>query len=116
MVGFAAGYDHKAWAAARHARAVEIGRVFAEIVRDEPSVRALWVTADTEEIGMHLWLITDPLDWEAQEHFYGAPSEQIEDRFPQDGVWVHVLNPRNHTGEVHQSLRQDAEQVPLRAG
>jgi len=116
MVGFAAEPGKEAVAAARHARAVEIGRAFAEIIRDEPAVRELWVTADTEELGIHLWLITDPLDWDEQKYFYGSPSDQIEDRFPRDGVWVHVLNPCQHTGDVHGVLRQDAEQIPLRAG
>ena len=49
MVGFAADPERDTVTAARHARAVEVGRAFTEIVRDEPFVRELWVTADTEE-------------------------------------------------------------------
>jgi hypothetical protein len=115
MVGFAADPERVAYAASRHARAVEVGRAFAEIVRDEPVVRELWVTADTEEPGIHLWLITDALDWEAEEHFYGKPSDLIEGRFPTEYLWVHVMNPLHHIGDIHSSLRQDAEQIPLRA-
>jgi hypothetical protein len=113
---FATDPERQAAAAARHAKAVEVGRAFAEIVRDNPVVRELWVTADTEEPGIHLWLITDPLDWEAEGHFYGSPSDEIEDCFPSEYVWVHVMNPRHFIGDVHLSLRQDAEQIPLRAG
>jgi hypothetical protein len=116
MVGSAAGPEREVAAASRHARAVEVGRAFAEIVRDEPAVRELWVTADTEEPGIHLWLITDPLDWEAEGSFHGAPSDAIEERFPGEYVWVHVRNPLNFIGgDTHSSLRQDAEQIPLRA-
>lgn len=116
MVGFAADSERTAYAASRHARAVEVGRAFAEIVRDEPAVRELWVTADTEEPGIYLWLITDPLDMEAESHFYGSPSDRIQDLFPTEYVLVFPLNPRNHIGDVHHSLRQDAEQIPLHAG
>jgi hypothetical protein len=95
---------------------VEVGRAFAEIIRDEPFVRELWVTADTEEPGIHLWLITDPLDMEAERYFYGTPSDLIEDSFPKEYVWVHVRNPRHYVGgDAHASLRRDAEQIPLRA-
>lgn len=112
---FATDPERQAVAVARHARAVEIGRAFAEIVRDKPFVRELWVTADTEEPGIHLWLITDPLDWERHRGFHGTPSDLIEDQFPTDYIWVHVMNPVNFIGDVHESLRQDAQQVSLRA-
>ena len=39
MVGFAADLERDTVTAARHARAVEVGRGFAEIVRDKPFVR-----------------------------------------------------------------------------
>jgi hypothetical protein len=119
MVGLAAGGGkRRRWGAtpSRQRRALEVGRAFAEIIRDNPVVHELWVTADTEETGIHLWLITDPLAWEAQKRFYGTPSDLIEDLFPREYVWVHVLNPCQHTGDdVHGVLRQDAEQIPLRA-
>jgi len=116
MVGFAADPDREIAVASRHARAVEVGRAFAEIIRDNPVVRELWVTADTEEPGIHLWLITDPLDWETEEQFHGSPSDVIQDHFPVEYVWVHVQNPSHHIGDIHDSLRPDAEQIPLRAG
>jgi hypothetical protein len=118
MVGVAAGGGGRRKRSAvgsRQALAVEIGRAFAEIIRDNPAVHELWVTADTEEPGIHLWLITDPIDSDAQRDFYGSPSDLIEDRFPTEYVWVHVMNPRQRIGDVHGALRPDAQQIPLRA-
>ena len=63
---FATDPERQAAAAARHARAVEVGRAFAAIVRDDPVVRELWVTADTEEPGIYLWLFTDPIVMESE--------------------------------------------------
>src|SRR4051794_31143015 len=115
MVGFATDPDRETATAARHARAVEVGRAFAEIIRDEPVVRELWVTADTEEPGIHLWLITDPLDLETEEQFHGTPSDLIDARFPREYIWLHPIHSRTFSGDLHQVRRPDAEQIPLRA-
>jgi hypothetical protein len=116
MVGLATDGDGQTLAAARLARAVEVGRAFAEIIRDEPFVRELWVTADTEEPGIYLWLITDPIDMDAERDLHGTPTDRLFDRFPREDIWVHPLNPRNHIGDIHGALRRDAVQIPLRAG
>ena len=77
MVGVAAGGGgrrKRTGAGSRQALAVEIGRAFAEIIRDDPVVHELWVTADTEEPGIYLWLYTDPLDMDAEVEPSRAPN------------------------------------------
>jgi hypothetical protein len=116
MVGSAADPERETAAAARHARAVEVGRAFAEIVRDESFVRELWVTADTEEPGIHLWLITDPIDWDEIRALYEAPLDRMYERFPDGDFVLQILNPSHTIGDVHRSLRPEAERIPFPAG
>src|SRR4051794_29999475 len=108
MVGFAADPEREIAVASRHARAVEIGRAFAEIIRDNPVVRELWVTADTEEPGIHLWLITDPLDMDDEREMHGAPVDQLFERFPREAVWLHPIHGGHFIGDLHRVLRSDA--------
>jgi hypothetical protein len=116
MVGFAADPEREAVAASRHARAVEVGRAFAEIIRDNPVVHELWVTADTEEPGIYLWLYTDPLDMEAERELFGLPMDRLLERFPREYMLILPVHARNTIGDLHGVLRsRDAEQIPLRA-
>lgn len=94
---------------------MKIARAFAEIIRDEPVVRELWVSENVEEFGRVLWLIVDPIDIDAERELYGDPVDRLYDRFPKGDFSVMVLNPLQTIGDVHRSLRQDAEQIPLRA-
>jgi len=115
MVGAAEQQDApRRGAPATEGHALDIGRAFAEVVRDEPVARELWVTLDTEEPGVHLWLIVEPIDMRAEYDLYGLP-DALTTRFPEDVVWLHVLNPRQTIGDVRRALRSDAEQIPLRA-
>lgn len=116
MVGFAADPEHDTVTAARHARALEVGRAFAEIVRDEPFVRELWVTADTEESGIDLWLITDPIGLDEIRALYETPMDRMYARFPDGDFSLQILNPGHTIGDVHRALRPGAEHIPLRAG
>ena|SRR5215212_4519207 len=116
MVGFAADLERETATAARHARAVEVGRAFAEIVRDEPFVRELWVTADTEETGIYLWLITDPIGLDEIRALYETPMDRMYERFPDGGFSLQILNPGHTIGDVHRAVRPEAERIPLRAG
>jgi hypothetical protein len=115
MVGFAADRNWNAASTSVSPRTLEIGRAFAEIIRNVRVARELWVTTDTEEPGAHLWLITDPLDWDEIRELYGEPVDRLYDRIPEGDFFVHVMNPPNHTGDIHDSLRRDAVQLPLRA-
>jgi hypothetical protein len=116
MVGSAADQNWDATPVSVPPRAVQVGREFAEIVRDTPLVRELWVTMDTEEPGVHLWLVTDPIDWDETRGLYEAPVDRLYDRFPEGDFFVHIMNPRHFSGDIHDSLRRDAVQLPLRAG
>jgi hypothetical protein len=115
MVGLSADGDPQALAAARHARAVEVGRAFAEIIRDEPFVRELWVTADTEEPGIYLWLITDPIDMDTERDLQGTPMDLLDERFPREYVLLLPKHSGNSIGEVQGPPRHGAVQIPLRA-
>jgi hypothetical protein len=110
---FATDPDRQAAAAARHARAVEVGRAFAEIVRDEPFVRELWVTADTEEPGIYLWLYTDPIDLSVERELFGQPMDLLAERFPREYVMLLPRHTGNTIGKPRRPPRQDAEQIPL---
>jgi hypothetical protein len=115
MVGLSTDDDAQALAGARQARAVEVGRAFAEIVRDEPFVRELWVTADTEEPGIYLWLVTDPIDMDTERALCDEPLDRLEERFPREYVLVLPRHSGNTIGEPRTPPRADAVQIPLRA-
>jgi len=114
MVGSAASQDSSSVATARQAHALEVGRAFADIIRDDPVVRELWITIDTEEPGVHLWLITDPIGMDKIRDLYGLPVDRMYERFPAGDFFVQILNPSHTIGDVHRALRRDAEQIPLR--
>ena len=118
MVGVTAGGGgrrKRGAAGSRQALAVEIGRAFAEIIRDNPTVHELWVTAATEEPGIYLWLYTDPLDMDAEREFFGRPLDLLAERFPREYVLPLPTHSRNTIGEPRRPPRQDAVQIPLRA-
>jgi hypothetical protein len=116
MVGVAAGggRGRRRAAGSRQALAVEIGRAFAEIIRDNPVVHDLWVTADTEEPGIYLWLYTDPLDIDMEISLLGPSMDLIEERFPREYILVLPKHARNTIGDPRRPPRQDAVQIPLR--
>lgn len=114
MVGFAADPERDPVTAARHARAVEIGRAFAEIIQDEPFVRELWVTADTEEPGIYLWLFTDPITMDTEDRLLGRPMDVLDERFPREHVLLLTKHSGNTIGDPRRPPRPDAEQIPLR--
>jgi hypothetical protein len=111
---FATDPERQAAIAARHARAVEVGRAFAEIVRDDPVVRELWVTADTEEPGIYLWLYTDPIDIDVEDDLQGLPMDRLDERFPREYVLLLTRHVGNTIGDPRRPPRPDAEQIPLR--
>lgn len=117
MVGIAAGGGgrrKRTGAGSRQALAVEIGRAFAEIIRDNPAVHELWVTADTEEPGIYLWLYTEPLDMDAEHELFGLPMDLLADRFPREYVLPLPRHSRNTIGDPSLPPRPDAVQIPLR--
>jgi hypothetical protein len=117
MVGVAAGGGgrrKRRGATSRQALAVEIGRAFAEIIRDNPIAHDLWVTADTEEPGIYLWLYTDRLDMNAERELHGHPMDLLAERFPREYVLVLPKHSGNTIGDPRRPPRPDAVQIPLR--
>lgn len=118
MVGVAAdggsGRRKRRGAPSRQALAVEVGRAFAEIIRDNPIAHELWVTVDTEEPGIYLWLYTDPLDMDAEDELFGLPMDLLAERFPREYVLVLPKHSGNTIGAPRKPPRPDAVQIPLR--
>jgi hypothetical protein len=117
MVGLAAdGGKQRRWGvtASRERRAIEVARAFAEIIRDNPVVHELWVTADIEEPGVYLWLYTDPLDMDAERELFGLPMDLLAERFPREYVLLLPKHSRNTIGDPSLPPRHDAVQIPLR--
>lgn len=118
MVGVAAGGGgrrKRGGAGSRQALAVEIGRAYAEIVRDNPMVHDLWVTADTEEPGIYLWLYTDSLDRAAEHDLLDSPMDLLAERFPREYVLALAKHAENTIGDPRIPPRPEAVQIPLRA-
>lgn len=93
---------------------MEIGRAFAEIIRDNPVVHDLWVTADTEEPGIYIWLYTDPLDLAAERDLFDRPLDLLDERFPREYVLLLPKHSGNTIGDPRLPPRPDAVQIPLR--
>ena len=117
MVGLAAGGDRKKRrkaTTARERRALEVGRAFAEIIRDNPIAHELWVTVDIEEPGIYLWLMTDPLTMDAERALFESPMDQLYARFPREYILLLPKHSGNTIGDPRQPPRHDALQIPLR--
>ena len=92
-------------------QADEIGLALARIVRDEPEVKELWVSTHPE---IHLWLVVGPMDLDTQRSLY-LLTDPVYERFRSIDFEFHILNPREHRGDVHRALPPFAFEIPLRA-
>ena len=118
MVGLAAGGDRKKRRkanTARERRALEVGRAFAEIIRDQPFARELLVTADWQEPGIYLWLLTDPIGADEERALFESPMDQLYERFPDEYILILPVHKENTIGDPHDGPRRDAIPIPLRA-
>lgn len=91
----------------------EIGRAFAQVARDAHVVEELWVSTGRD--GVHLWLLTAPIDLDAEEHLHEL-TDPLYEQFPEADFQLHVLNPRHYRGDVRLALPSGVEQISLRAG
>ena len=91
--------------------ALQLGRVYSEAIRDEPLIEELWLT--TWQDGVHLWLITPPIDPSEHHRLHGY-TRVLYDTFKKADFMVHIMNPANFRGEIRDSLPKDAVQFPLR--
>ncbi len=64
-----------------------VGRIFAEAVRDERAVREIWVSDDRDHV--NVWLYTEPITREQELHLYGL-EDVIYDHFEAADVQVHI--------------------------
>jgi hypothetical protein len=93
----------------------ELGRAYAEAVRDEPAAKRLWARPNRGEV--ELWLLVDEsADIAAERRLYGA-GLILHDRFPEPSPFILVINPSRYDpfdlGEV---IPRDAEEIPLPSG
>jgi hypothetical protein len=94
--------------------AAEIARAFADLVRHEASARRLWVS--TQRDYMELWLLTDPIDGDAERRFHEA-AVSLWDRYPSAYVRLHIVNPRTtELGDPADVVPNGAEEIPLHPG
>lgn len=99
----------------RKSTAREVADVFAARASREPLARELWVSVDTEEPGIHLWLLIEPSeDFDEQLKLYGLV-DVLDERFPDADFQLHVLNPLSYVRDPREWLPRDAEHVPLHA-
>lgn len=92
-----------------------MGKAYAELVRDDHSVRELWVTEDCE--GFIVSMLTDEIDADHERRLYGL-AIQVQQQFPDALFEVHVRNPRNYTLNSRDQMRDKflpagARQIPL---
>lgn len=96
------------------ATAREMGRRYAEWLRAEHVVRGLWISTRRECV--EFWLLTEPIDAEAERHLY-AIGAQLYEAFPEAMVRIHLLNPRLfEPGDLTDLLPVGAKSIPLRPG
>ena len=90
----------------------ELGKTFAEAIREEPAAKQLWVRSHRDYF--ELWLLTEPIDSVTERRLYAA-GLLLHDRFPQADVRLRILNPRLFADfEPSELIPEGAEGFPLR--
>jgi len=88
--------------------AQQMGKTLAEALHGQPRIAEIWVT--TRPDGVHIWLIVEPIETEEQRRLY-LFADVLHELFPGSPAMLHILNPRNHRGDIHLSLPGDATPV-----
>lgn len=91
--------------------AEQLGKVYAEAVRNEPKIEEVWIS--TVPGCVHLWLITPSLDMDEERRLHGF-TRVLYDTFQKADFMVHVLNPRHFRGSTRAVVPSSAVQLPLR--
>jgi hypothetical protein len=89
-----------------------LARRYAELVRDDPAVRELWISS---RCGVpELWLIADDLEDEHELSLYGLVSV-LYDEFADARLYLHVVSPKNYLPgiDLRSTLPRDAKQFQL---
>jgi len=90
----------------------ELGRIFAEAVGADERAAGLWASADLD--GLHLWLVVEPMELDAERHFHEL-ADVLYERFPDLIFEVHILNPRNYAEGAETAVPEMAEKIFTRA-
>ena len=91
----------------------QIARRFAELVREEPAARKLWLEVRDHDI--QLWLLATDTDRETENRLYEA-SFVLAEAFPDAPIHFHLLVPRFYVnGDPQAALPPGLEEIPLRA-
>ena len=75
------------------ALARRVGRQYAAMVREQPTVESLWYS--TEDDGVELWLVTAPSNIATTRRLW-ARTGSLLNQFPDADIRLHVLNRRNY--------------------
>ena len=90
--------------------AEQLGRAFAEAARGETNIAEVWVS--TRPGGVDLWVLTQPVDVEAEEKLYRF-SDELYARFKTADFQVYTVNPRNFSDGGRSAIPGHAVQIPL---
>jgi hypothetical protein len=96
----------------REPTAHEVGEVFATAARGESAVRELWASKARD--GIHLWLLIEPIDGDAERELY-ALLDGMDERFPDTDIQLHLFNPLCFAHDPRESLPTGAERIYVRA-
>jgi hypothetical protein len=102
-------------AVTRHVDAQTIGSMYAELVRDDPAVRGIYVREDSDLI--ELWVLTTYIEIGEEEHFYGA-GVTLQTEVPDTYVMIRLANPRHFAPDydlVKHVIPSRAIAIPLPA-
>jgi len=86
----------------------EIGRTFASVVSDRPSVAGLWVSTSTD--GYHLWLLIREADAVEERNLYRLVGILDEQSFG-DYFQLHILTQSMYSIPVRDVLPGDAKKI-----
>ena len=84
------------------------------MLRDEPQARQLFVREGYDSI--EFWLLTDPIDIEAEDRFYAAAADLIREN-PRSSIQFHLASPRLFSQDIDMlgdMIPRDADTISLR--
>jgi len=90
--------------------AEQLGRAFAEAARGEPNIAEIWVS--TRPGGVDLWVLTLPIDMDAEKLLYRHKSA-VYARFKAADYQIYTVNPRNFRDGGRSGIPVYAVQIPL---
>lgn len=83
-------------AVTRHVNAQTVGTMYAELVRDDPAVRGIYVLPTEDWI--EVWILTEQIEFDDEERFYGV-GVTIQQHVPDTYVMIRLANPRHFPPE-----------------